>query len=99
MKSIIFLGLLSLLIASCGQSKDEAFSVSGPSSCRNFDLLATKALAERKDLSAARQMRDYYLDCVIKDNKDGVVYWGKVAAEIGTEEDRKLYDSIRMTFE
>lgn len=89
---------ICLVLSSCSQVNDASESVSGPSSCRNFDLKNTKASAEKKELMSVRKMRDYYLDCAIKNNKADVMYWGKIAAEIGTNEDKETYSSLQMTY-
>ena len=97
MKKLMTL-LMTLLTISCTQSSRPPEAVSGPENCRKFNLKQTKSLADKKDLLSIRMMRDYYLDCVIKDNKSDVVHWGKLAAEVGTDEDRETYDFIIATY-
>ncbi|MET7143726.1 hypothetical protein M3S04_18565 [Xanthomonas sp. PPL139] len=88
------------LLISCSRSdhKIEAPPVSGDESCRTFDVDSTRAKAESGELSAIRGMRDYSLDCVLHNNGPETLRWGQLAAEKGSNQDKEIYESLKMTF-
>lgn len=86
-----------LLLAACGQ-EETVDPISGSDGCRHFDEASVRESAERGDLIAIRGMRDYYFDCVIHNNGEQSLFWGRLAAEKGGEEDRRYYEGLKMTF-
>ncbi|MET7151496.1 hypothetical protein M3S05_18810 [Xanthomonas sp. PPL133] len=43
-------------------------------------------------------MRDYSLDCVLHNNGPETLRWGQLAAEKGSNQDKEIYESLKMTF-
>ncbi|MBO9882529.1 hypothetical protein [Xanthomonas sp. D-109] len=89
-----------LLLVSCGENdhKIDVAPVSGDGSCKTFDVDSNRTKAERGDLSAIKGMRDYSLDCVLHNNGPETLRWGQLAAEKGSNQDKEIYESLKMTF-
>jgi hypothetical protein len=58
------------------------------------DVEKERALADRGDLSSARNLRGYYWDCAKGDYRSQLKKWGRVASRIGTKDDEKQYMRI-----
>lgn len=97
-----FLGWFSFFLVlglcACGGANAPPAPASGNDGCGKFNEKEVRAKADRGDLVSIRRMRDYYFDCVIHNNGEQSLYWGRLAAEKGGDEDQRYYEGLKMTF-
>ena len=86
---MIAVGILQL---GCDRKVDNS---SGDSACVNYTEVNLASLRKKGDLTSARLLRDMLFECdLTKKRFDEALYWAKVAADQGGDEDQRVYEAL-----
>lgn len=83
--------VLAILSSACDHKVE---SSSSDSTCIDYTDDNLVSLKQKGDLASARLLRDMLLECdLTKTRFEEALYWAKIAADQGGDEDRRVYEA------